>query len=48
MFWCSGCMFSVLGMDGNVEGMVGNGEEIGMKGSRKPRCEELRVWRGGR
>jgi len=35
-------------MDGNVEGMVGNGEEIGMKGSRKPRSEELRVCRGGR
>jgi len=48
MFGSSGCRFSVVRMGGKVEGMVGNGEEIGMKGSRKPRCEELRIWRGGR
>jgi len=39
MFWCSGCMFSVVGMGGNAEGMVG--EERGMKVSRKPRIEGL-------
>jgi len=31
-----------------VEGLMGNPEKIGMKVSRKPRCEELKVWRGGR
>jgi len=36
-------MYVFRGVDGR-EGR-GNGEEIGMKGSRKPRCEELRVWR---
>ena len=40
MFWSSGCRFCVVWMGGNVDGMVGNGEERGMKGSRKPRCEE--------
>jgi len=39
MFRSSGCRFSVLRMVGKVEGMVGNGEEIGREGSRKPRSE---------
>ena len=48
MFGSSGCRFPVVRMGGKVEGMVGNPEKIGMKGSRKPRSEELRVCRGGR
>ena len=42
----SGCRFSVVYMGMEVEGLMGNGEEIGMKGSRKPRWEEQRVWCG--
>ena len=39
----SGCRFSVVHMGEKVEGLVGNGEKGGRKGSGKPRCEELRV-----
>jgi len=40
MFRSSGCRFCVVYMGEKVEGLMGNGEEIGMKGSRKPRWEE--------
>jgi len=38
-----GCRFYVVYMVEKLEGMVGNGEIGGRKGSRKPRWEELRV-----
>jgi len=37
--------FSVLFVAQKVEGLIGNPEKIGRKGSRKPRWEEVRVWR---